>query len=229
MKTKLNLLLLAVVLCFSRAQFASAQAPGSGPAAEMIAQRQKNDALMKQYSWNCRTEILINAQVKDTRIELVNFGPTGQIQRSLLNDQQCPLPYGFWARQLAQDVRQQVEQGLQGLRGLLDQYTLPGNGKIIQFIGSATIQAPDANGQLQLSGGSVIQPGDTLSLWVNAPQKQLTRLKIMTYYNVYEVTVTATYKTSVSGLNYMAFAQVDCPALSLSIQLQNFDYENQNF
>ena len=206
-----------------------AQAPATGLAGAIITQRQKNDALMKQYSWNCRTEILVNGAVKDTRIELVNFGPTGQVQRSLLNDQQSPLPYGFWMRQLAMDIRQQVEQGLTGLRGLLDQYTLPGNGKILQFLGTATIQAPDANGLLQLSGGSVVQPGDTMSLWINAAAKQLNRLRIMTYYQGYEVTVTATYKTSRSGLNYMAFAQVDCPALNLSVQVQNFDYENQNF
>jgi hypothetical protein len=206
----------------------AAQTP-TGLAGEVIQARQKNDALVRQYSWECRTDVLVDGVSKDLRIEQVNYGPTGQLQRTLLNDQSAPLPFGFFAARVAIDVRDQVQQALVGLRGLLDQYTLPSSGRIVSFLGQASISAPDANGVLQLTGSSVVVPGDTLSMWVDARSRQPKRIKVMTYYQGYQITMTATFNTLSTGLNYPAYAQVDAPALGMSVQVQSFDYINQNF
>jgi hypothetical protein len=219
----------AATLWFFNAQPGSAQAPPSGLAGEIIQARQKNDALVRQFSWECRTDVLLDGVSKDLRIEQVNYGPGGQLQRTLVNDQGAPLPFGFLAARIAEEARAQVQQALVGLRGLLDQYTLPSSGKIVGFISQATISVPDANGLLQLTGSSVVVPGDLLSLWVNARTRQPWRMRIMTYYQGYEVTATATFNTLASGLNYMAYAQVNAPATGITVQVQNFDYINQNF
>jgi hypothetical protein len=50
----------------------------------------------------------------------------------------------------------------------------------------------------------------------------------MSFYEGDEVTMTVTFKTLANGLNYMAFGQVDVPDKGLSLQVQNFDYVNQN-
>jgi len=206
-----------------------AQAPPTGLAGEIIQACQKNNALMRQYSWECRTDVYLNDVSKDLRIEQVNYGPGGQLQRMLINDQSAPLPFGFFAAQIAEQVREQVQQSLVGLRGMLDRYTLPSSGKIVSFISQATISAPDANGLLQLTGNSVVVPGDMLSMWVDARTRQPRRMRTMTYYQGYEVTATATFNTLKTGLNYMAYATVDAPATGISLQVQNFDYFNQNF
>jgi hypothetical protein len=51
----------------------------------------------------------------------------------------------------------------------------------------------------------------------------------MTYYQGYQVTATATFNTLKTGLNYMAYAQLDAPATGITLQVQNFDYLNQNY
>jgi len=204
------------------------QAQPSGLAGEIVQVRQKNDALMRQYSWECRTDVLLDGVTRDLRIEQVNFGFGGQLQRTLISDQGAPLPFGFFAARVAEREREQVQQALVGLRGLLDQYSLPSSGRIVAFISSGTISAPDANGMLQITGGSVVVPGDTLSLWVDAKTRQPQRMRIMTYFQGLQVTATATFKTLASGLNYLAYAQVDVPATGISLQVQNFDYLNQN-
>jgi hypothetical protein len=219
----------AALLTMAQLLPAAGQAPPSGLAGEIIQARQKNDALVRQYSWECRTDVLVNAVSRDLRIEQVNYGPGGQLQRTLLNDQSAPLPFGFFAARIAEEARAQVQQALVGLRGMLDRYTLPNSGKIVSFISQGTISTPDANGVLQITGGSVVVPGDTLSLWVDARTRQLRRIRIMTYYQGYEVTVTGTYKTLATGLNYLAYAQVDAPATGITLQVQNFDYINQNY
>jgi hypothetical protein len=63
-------------------------------AVQITQARKANAALMQQYSWTSRTEILEGGTVKDIRIETVNYGPGGQLQRTLLNDQSAPLPFG---------------------------------------------------------------------------------------------------------------------------------------
>lgn len=226
---RMCLLIIAGLVAWWNPQPAVAQAPATGLAGEITQARQKNDALTRQYSWECRTDVLLDGASKDLRIEQVNFGPGGQLQRTLLNDQSAPLPFGFFAARIAEEARAQVQQSLVGLRGLLDQYTLPSSGRITSFISGGTISAPDANGVLQITGGSVVVPGDTLSLWVDARLRQPRRMRVMTYYQGYEVTATATFNTLATGLNYMAYAQVNAPASGITLQVQNFDYINQNF
>ncbi len=126
--------LTTLLLCLLSAPAVLAQtalSTDANRAVQITEARQANAALMHQYTWNCRTEILEQGQVKDTRIELVNYAPDGQLQRSLLNDQSASLPRGFLRRAVAEDERKKLEEYLTGLRGLIEQYTLPTTGKIL--------------------------------------------------------------------------------------------------
>lgn len=194
----------------------------------LVQARQQNATLMQQYSWNCRTELSENGVPKDTRIDTVTWGPNNQPQYTTLNDTANPLPRGFLRRRVAENERKQTEEYVQGLRAFLHQYTLPTAGQVLNFISAATIPAPDANGNLQLTGSSVVIPGDTLSLWINAPTRQTRRMTIMTTYLGDAVTVTATFKSLATGLNYLAYCQVDVMDKNLTLLIQNYDYVNQN-
>ena len=46
---------------------------------KMVAARQANAALLKQYQWNCRTEIYMDNQLKDTRVEQLAYGVDGSL------------------------------------------------------------------------------------------------------------------------------------------------------
>ncbi len=120
-----------------------------------------------------------------------------------------------------------TEKYMREIRALLNQYTLPASISVGTFLAGATIQPPDANGLLQVTGGSVVQSGDTLSYWVVAPAGQVHQMKVMTTYEGAEVSVSASFKTLASGLSYMAYATVTIPARNLTVQVQNFDYINQ--
>ena len=207
---------------------ALAQVPNEGLANLIIGARQKNAALMKQYSWNCRSELSENGTPKDTRIDTVTWGPDGQPQHTLLNDQSNPLPGGFLRKRVAEKERADMETYLKSLRTFLHQYTLPTAGQVINLISSSPIPAPGPGGVLQIAGASVVVPGDTVSVSVYAPTRQTTRMSIMTFFQGDEVTVTATFKTLASGLNYAAYIQVNVPDKNLTLLIQNYDYVNQN-
>src|SRR5215813_5250559 len=149
-KTTVRLVFWAVALSVSGGATALAQSVPPTPApADMVvrimAARRANAALMRQYSWTSRTEVIDQGQVKDLRIDAVNYGPTGQLQRTVMNDQSAPLPFGFLRRRVAEYEREKVQEYLAGLRDLLEQYTLPTAGKVQDFINKATASGPDAS------------------------------------------------------------------------------------
>jgi hypothetical protein len=205
-----------------------AQVPNEGLANGIIMARQQNAALMKQYSWNCRSELSESGVTKDTRIDTVTWGPDGQPQHTLLNDQSNPLPQRFFMKRIAEKERAEMETYLKGLRTFLHKYTLPTAGQVINLISTSPIPAPGPDGNLQITGASVVVPGDTVSLSINAPTRQTRRMSIMTFFQGDEVTVTVTFKTLANGLNYAAYIQVNVPDKNLTLLIQNYDYINQN-
>ncbi len=220
--------ILISLVCPPAALAQTALSATANKAVQITEARQANAALMHQYTWNCRTEILEQGQVKDTRIELVNYAPDGQLQRSLINDSGASLPRGFLRRAVAENERQKMEQYLTGLRGLIEQYTLPTTGKVLDFMMAAKPMGPDAQGLLQMTGNNVVSPGDSLTLWVNAYTRHLTRIQVNTTFQGDPVQLNATFSTLPSGLNYMAFAEATVPAKQLSVQVQNFNYTRPN-
>jgi hypothetical protein len=190
--------------------------------------KHQNAALMHQYSWESRTELTDNGKMEDIRLEQNTYGPNGQVERSLINDQSSPLPGGFIRKKIAEHKREKVEKYIKGLRALLDKYTLTTAGTAMDFIRNATVMPADANGWLQITGGSVVMPGDTLSLWVSQKTHKPEKVKVMTFYEGNEVNVTVTYRTLASGLAYPAYNQVDVLGKGLRLTVQNFNYINQN-
>jgi hypothetical protein len=228
---KLRTLLVAGVIALGLPQAVQAQtAPSAnaGLAAQITEARKANAALMRQYTWNSRTDVIEQGQTKDTRIELVNYTPDGMLVRSILNDQGAPLPLGFLRRAVAEDEKKKMEAYLAGLRGLLDQYTQPTEGKILDFLNQATTNGPDAAGLFEMTGRNVVVPGDSLAVWTDARTRHTRKLQIGTTYQGDAVAVRATCQTLQSGLTYIAYTDVTVAAKQLDVRIQNFDYTRPN-
>src|SRR6266704_2503071 len=110
-----------------------AQVPNENLANNIIPARKKDAAMMQQYSWNCRSEIIQDEKVQDIRIDQVTFGPDGKPQHTLLNDNPAGLPRGFFRKRAEEKKRKETEKYIGDLRKLMEQYTLPSAGKIIDF------------------------------------------------------------------------------------------------
>jgi hypothetical protein len=204
MKTLPVLAALLIGLGWSKtAPAQTAAAANAGMAAQLTKARTANATLMKQYSWNSRVEVLDQGVVKDLRIELVNYGPTGQLQRNILNDQSAPLPFGFLRRKIVENERAKVEEYLMGLRSLLEQYTLPTEGKVLAFMNQAATSGPDANGLFEMTGQNVVYSGDAFSVWFDARTRQTRRIQVTTVFQGDQVDLVATFKTLKSGLTYI--------------------------
>jgi hypothetical protein len=194
-------------------------------AAQISAARKANAALMRQYTWESRTELIERGQRLDTRIEAVSYGPDGQLQRSLLKDQPAPPPESLLGGIIAKKRKERLEAYLKGLRSLLEQYSLPTEANVLNFMNQATTTEPDAQGLILMSGSSVLLPGDSLSIWIEASTRQTRKTQVNTFYEGEAVKLTATFKTLKSGLNYVALAEVTIPGKLFTMQVQNYDYD----
>lgn len=204
-----------------------AQVPNEALANQIIAARQKNAALMKQYTWNSNLTFIDNGQTKDTRIDQVMYGPDGNIQRTVINDQSAPMPRGFLRRAVAEDKKKQMEQFLHGLQQLLDQYTLPSAGAMINVIAASNIttgQAPDGTPTLTINCTAAVVPGDNVTITINPTNFATRRVEVSTSYNGDAVNLTATFRTMPSGLNHMQFATITVPDKNITLNVQNYDY-----
>jgi hypothetical protein len=208
---------------FVRAQ--NQMAAKADTAIKIAEARKANAKLMHEYSWQSRTELIQNGAVQDRRLEQVQYGPDGMLQRMALNEQGASLPIGFLRRAIAENKRKQMEDFLKGLRGLLDQYTLPTAGKILDFMDKATPTIEDDGRLILMSGNNVVVPGDSLSVWTEAATRHTHKIQVNTFFQGDAVNLTATFKTLRTGLTHVAYAEVIVPDKELTVQVQNFNYE----
>ena len=76
MKTLPVLAAIVIALGWSQTVLAQgAASPNAAMAGRITEARKANAALMQQYSWTSRTEVIDQGQVKDLRLDAVTYGP----------------------------------------------------------------------------------------------------------------------------------------------------------
>jgi len=203
------------------------QAADENLASGILAARKKQVDLLKQYNWNSRTEIQQNDNTEDIRIDLVNLGPDGHAQRSILNDEKSDAPRRFIRRVIAEERRKEIERYLRELSDLVDQYTLPSDGKVMDFLSGAEVQpvtTDDGKTVLQITGNGIVVPDDNYVLTVDQTTLEPTQVQITSSYDGNEVTINASFITMKDGLNHVQFATVEVPDKHLTLLVHNYDY-----
>ncbi len=209
------------------AQDAANQALRAGIAEKVTAARQANATAMQQYTWDQRTELLEDGTVKDTRVQMVNW-VNGQYQKSLVSNEGPSLPRFGIRKRIAEAKQKDMQEYLSALKAQLEQYTMGASPQLLGFFNKAQVSGPDATGLIALSGGSVVSPGDSMTLWVNATTHKAAKAFIATTYQGNPVTMNATFNVLATGLSYMNFADIQIPAKQMEVQVSNFNYNRNN-
>ena len=209
------------------AQDAANQALRAQIAEKVTAARQANAAAMQQYTWDQRTELLEDGTVKDTRVEMVNW-VNGAYQKSLVSNQGPSLPRFGIRKRIAEAKQKEMQEYMSGLKNQLQQYTMGTSPQLLAFFNKAAVSGPDATGLVALSGGSVVMPGDSMTVWVNAATKKTVKAFVATNYQGQAVTMNATLNTLPTGLDYVSFADIQIPGKQMEVQVSNFNYNKNN-
>ena len=219
--------LLVLLPAIAVAQDAANQALRGEVANKVTAARQANATAMQQYTWDQRTELLEDGTVKDTRVQMVNW-VNGQYQKSLVSNEGPSLPRFGVRKRIAEAKQKEMQDYMSGLKAQLEQYTMGTSPQLLAFFNKASVSGPDATGLLALSGGSVVMPGDSMTLWVNATTHKAAKAFVATTYQGDSVTMNATFNVLATGLSYMNFADIQIPGKQMEIQVSNFNYNKNN-
>lgn len=195
-------------------------------ATEINEGRKQNSAQMRDYSWNTRTEIKMDGEVKSVKVELIRFTPEGELQKATVSDSSADAkkPRGIKGK-VAANKKKGMQEWAAELGQLLQQYSLPTSGNILDFLDNATVQRTGR--MVNLVGQNVIQQGDYMAILVDSESKQLKIITVQTSLGEDAVDVKITSENLDDGLSYTARQVVKVPAKKVELIVENYDFRRQ--
>ncbi len=181
---------------------------------------------MRNYSWNTRTEVKMDGESKSVKVELIRFTPEGEMQKAMVSDSSAGAkkPRGIRGK-VAKNKIKGMQEWAAELGKLLQQYSLPTSGNILDFLDQATVRR--TGNMVNLTGRNVIQQGDYMAILVDASSKQLKLITVKTNLDGDAVDVQITSKSLDDGLSYTARQVVKVPAKKVELTIENYDFRRQ--
>jgi hypothetical protein len=182
--------------------------------------RQNEDEL-RAYTWKSRTEVTLDAELKESTLYQVRLGPYGTFERTPIPD---PEQDGN-SRQPSKKMRQLFEK----LKAAIHSYTHP-NAEQRRYIfdhGSLTLGRGEMERMFHLQATGVIKTGDTVDLWVDGASKRPRRLEVMTSLEGEPLRLRIDFVEQPDGPSFPAggFADTELKEKKLRVQVETFDYQ----
>lgn len=190
--------------------------------------QQQNAQALKQYIWESRTEIRKGGETKSVQLALMGYDLNDTLQRMPISaTPQRQLPTRGIRGFVAQKKKEDFTEMLDKLNALVKSYReLPLN-QMQRFIFTATVtpEIKPTQELLRIKGSNVLQPGDSMILWIDAVSRKVRKVEIQTTLEKKSVIVVSDFQDLPNGPTYMARSVVDYPSEELTLITENFDYE----
>jgi hypothetical protein len=181
--------------------------------------KKTSSELIRQFTWNTRTDVTRKDKVVDILIEENRYEPDGKLVHKVVNDQEAKLPSSFLVHRIA---------FMNDLRLFLQEYALEDLNKAINFFSKAKIIFVESQGDIIVSSENIITKGDKMTWWMDKSNYSTTKASISTIFQGSQVEFTATYKFSSPGIHYMTFAEIIVPSKTIMVQIHSYDYVKIN-
>jgi hypothetical protein len=196
---------------------------------QKLAQAQKQNAqALRQYTWKSRTEIRKGGETKNVQLALHRYDINGMLQKTTVSSTpQQQLPTRGIRGLIAQKKKEDFMETLEGLGALARSYAELSPDAMQRFMGTASV-TPEMNSQqklLRVSGGNILQPGDSMTVWLDAVSRKQRRVEIHTTLDRKPVKIVSDFQDLPAGPSYMARSVVEYPSADLSLITENFDYQ----
>ena len=221
-KTNLvKLIGLAIMLCSATAAF--------GQQEQKFALAAKQNAMaLQQYTWKSQTQIRKDGEVKATKLYSSRYAADGTIVQLLLQEESAKLPKFGIRGMVAKKKKEEAQKLIEALQRLAKSYGELPPDKMQEFMKTAEATL-DTNGQqplLRLESTDVLQPGDSMIVWLDANTRRQRRVEINTNFDGKPVRIVTEFSDLPNGPTYVARSIVDYPREELTLTMENFDYEH---
>ena len=182
--------------------------------------------MLREYTWNTRTEVKIDGEVKSVKVDLVRFTPEGELQKTKVSDSADgqKKPRGIKGKVASKKIKGMQEWASE-LTQLLQKYSLPTAGSLLDFMDKATVER---TGQLAtVVASDVVQQGDKMTVLVDSGSRQLKMIQVSTSLDGDSVDVEILNESLENGPSYTARQIVKVPAQKVELTVENFNFLRQ--
>lgn len=190
--------------------------------------QQQNAAALRQYTWKSRTEIRKDGETKNVQLAFMRYDNDGWLQKTPISSTpQQQLPTRGLRGLIAQKKKEDFVEAVERLGNLAKSYSELRPEQMQRFMATASV-TPEMNQQQKLfriTGSGVLQPSDSMTIWVDAVTRKQKRVEIRTTLERKPVRIVSEFQDLPMGPTYMARSVVDNPGEGLTLMTENFDYE----
>jgi hypothetical protein len=204
--------------------------------AKFAAVQKENAQKLRAYTWKQRLELQLKGETKKVLLNQMRYDVDGKQQKTPLGTGEPQQPAaqapagrrgGRVKAKVVENKKEEFKEMMEGLAALVTSYGHIPPDKLK----AALSQAKVTPGQGEMKGAagiqvaSIVQSGDSLTLWVDTATLLFRRIEINSSYEQKPVTATADYSAVAGGPNYMAKAVLQYPAKELLLKIENFEYQ----
>ena len=202
---------------------------------EFVEAQQANQAALRQYAWQSRTELRVEGEVKQVRLEHVRFDIDGRLQKTVVGGGPIaaepsrsgpPGPAGALKQRVVAKKKEEFQDLLSELASLAESYAhLPP--ERMKVFGARAVITPGQGvetGSMRIQGRDVRMPGDQMTVWIDPGGSVMRRVEIAASHDGRPVSIAADYRRLEDGLTYQARSVLRYPARGVEVVVESFDY-----
>jgi len=196
--------------------------------AQVGLQMESNMKALRGYTFQQRTAVQINGELKNVKLVQVAFTPQGEtLITTLSSEPPEKLSGGLIRRHFEEDkineMRETIEQVVQLSNSylMLNQQSLQQLGRIAQ-----AWMSPDGS-SIRVVASGFQQPGDQVTVTCDGATKRQMQTQVNTTIFGGPMTISAQYQQWSTGLNYNAQTSINVPGKGMQISINTFNYIKQ--
>ncbi len=211
--------------------------PGGGAqdqVAALKASLQEGLAKARQYEWVETTIISLKGEEKARKQNRCYYGADGKVQKVALEQAAASAPAqqkgargrrgGKLKQQIVENKKDEMQDYMKRAAALIHQYVPPAPAKIQAAKDAGRVKVnPQGDGKVQLAIAQYLQPGDSLTVDMDAAANRLLGLGVNTYLEKPDdaVTLAVRMNTLPDGALYAAQTTFDAKAKNIRVVIEN--------
>ena len=188
----------------------------------------QNAMALQQYTWKSQTQIRKEGEVKATKLYSSRYAADGTVVQLLLQEESAKLPKFGIRGMVAKKKKAEAQELIEALQRFAKSYGELPPAKMQEFMKTAKATL-DTNAQeplLRLESTDVLQPGDSMIVWLDANTRRQRRVEINSSFDGKPVRIVTEFRDLPNGPTYVARSVVDYSREELTLTMENFDYEH---
>ena len=183
---------------------------------------------LQQYTWKSQTQIRKEGDVKATKLYSSRYAADGTVVQLLIQEESAKLPKFGIRGMVAKKKKEEGQKLIEELQRLAKSYGELPPAKMQEFMktAKATLETNAPQPLLRLESTNVLQPGDSMTVWIDANTRRQRRVEINTALDAKPVRIVTEFRDLPNGPTYVARSVVDYPREELTLTVENFDYEH---